>query len=121
MQFYPKISKSRHQTAVFIEISAGSRQTYRDRVTRLIGSINRTDTIKADIYFVTNGQIIDGFDGTEAPPLGEGVPGLMDLSKIHAFTKAHDYNVQLIVSDPHEDQFVPELDPEAITKLLEDM
>ena len=46
-----------HQTAIFIEICTSSRDEYRARVMRLIESVNRSDTIKADIYFVTNGKI----------------------------------------------------------------
>ncbi len=111
-----------HQTAIFIEISASSRDEYRSRVMRLVDSVNRPDTIKADIYFITNGKIYTNTESIESTPdLSYGLPGDMDVLSIHSFAKKNNYNMHIVVMDPQEEMIVPELDPEKITQLLKDI
>jgi hypothetical protein len=112
-----------HQTAVFIEISESSRDQYKERVNRFLQSVFNGDNIKADLYFVTNGQVYPSTTGLpeDIPTAKPGTAGLVDYQSLHNYAHGAGYNMQVIISDAQQTTVVEELDPEMITQLLRDM
>lgn len=65
-----------HQLLVVIEICEDSGSKFKERAARLLGSLNTTSTIKADVISVTDGKMYEGLHLTKGKPGGKDFSGL---------------------------------------------
>jgi hypothetical protein len=103
----------KHQTAVFVRLSANDQDGYIERCKRLVESLNRggnpespdggeaDSTIKADVYTVLDDRtILQGFNSHAAKGITPG--DNIGSNELRAAAGDYNYNLTIVVDRPQE-------------------